>query len=54
MKQNPTASSKSWPGVRMVVLTTVPSSWIVIGSSTISVSGRRVEPAAVTRRTSTR
>ena len=48
MKQNPAASSKSWPGVRIVVETTVPSSWIVIGSSTISSSGRRAAPSDVT------
>ena len=51
VKQNPTASSKSLPGVRIVVLTTSPSSWIVIGSSTINVSGRRCAPSSVTRRT---
>ena len=39
MRQKPTASSKSLPGVRIVVDTTVPSSWIVIGSSTIRSSG---------------
>ena len=39
VKQNPAASSKSLPGVRIVVDTTMPSSWIVIGSSTISSSG---------------
>ena len=36
------------PGVRIVVDTTVPSSWIVIGSSTISSSGARCTPSAVT------
>ena len=54
MKQNPAASSKSWPGVRIVVDTTVPSSWIVIGSSTISSSGRRRRRSAVTRVTMSR
>jgi hypothetical protein len=46
--QKPTASSKSWPGVRIVVETVVPSSWIVIGSSTISWSGVRRTPSGVT------
>ena len=46
--QNPTASSKSLPGVRIVVETTVPSSWIVIGSSTIRSSGRRRTPSGLT------
>jgi hypothetical protein len=41
VKQNPAASSKSWPGVRMVVATSTPSRWISSGSSTMSWSGRR-------------
>jgi len=39
--QKPTASSKSWPGVRMVVATLVPSSSIANGSSVARVTGRR-------------
>ena len=39
--QKPTASSKSWPGVRMVVATLVPSSPIANGSSVARVTGRR-------------
>jgi hypothetical protein len=44
VRQNPAASSKSWPGVRIVVDTSAPSSWISSGSSTISWSGWRVTP----------
>ncbi len=47
MKQNPAASSKSCPGVRIVVDTTTPSSWMVIGSSTMRSSGRRRRPVGV-------
>ena len=41
MWHSPTASSKSWPGVRMVVATRCPSRRISRGSSTMSSSGRR-------------
>ena len=47
VKQKPTASSKSWPGVRMVVATRTSSRWIDIGSSTISSSGARGARAVV-------
>ena len=49
MKQKPAASSKSWPGVRIVVVTRWSSRWIAIGSSTTSSSGRRddVPPSKV-------
>ena len=40
------------PGVRIVVLTMLPSSWIVIGSSTINSSGRRLTSAPRTDVTS--
>jgi len=45
--QSPAASSKSWPGVRIVVATRTPSRWISSGSSTMSWSGwrRRPEPS---------
>jgi hypothetical protein len=39
VKQKPTASSKSSPGVRIVVVTSWPSSRISSGSSTINSSG---------------
>jgi hypothetical protein len=42
------------PGVRIVVETTLPSSWIVIGSSTIRSSGARFTPSGVTELTITR
>ena len=54
VKQNPAASSKSLPGVRIVVDTTVPSSWMVIGSSTMRSSGRRRAPSGPTFVTITR
>ena len=59
VKQKPAASSKSWPGVRIVVDTSVSSSWIDIGSSTIRSSGARLTAAdpslpTVTRLTSNR
>ena len=52
--QKPTASSKSLPGVRIVVDTVLPSSWMVIGSSTIRSSGERRAPSGVTVVTNTR
>src|SRR6056297_2147625 len=51
--RKPAASSKSWPGVRMVVATSTSSRWISRGSSTTSSSGARPPSSPSKRRVST-
>ncbi len=53
--RNPATRSKSWPGVRIVIVSGLPATRISSGSSTASVSGRRPRaPVVLTRSTGLR